>query len=57
MKDYANKAYLKGMPPTAKEKLERAIGYLNARGINRGNPQCGHKYTNSNGQAVKATIQ
>lgn len=45
MKDYAHKEWLHDEPSSHQEKLEKAIGYLQAQHIYRGRTDCEHKYT------------
>ena len=37
------------------DKLDRAKGYLNERGINRNSVACQHRYKNSDGKIVYPT--
>lgn len=57
MKDYADKGWLLDQPSSTEEKLGRAIGYLMARGICRGKPDCNHVYRNADGKRVTPILR
>ena len=61
MKDYADKEWVKQVPcdPHADylhDELNKAIAYLDERGINRGRANCAHQYTNTEGKVIRTSL-